>query len=283
MNTMLRISTLLLMAVAVVVPVTSYSAEAATQDGVGHVVLGSGQLVARASNGSERRLQRRSQVYRGETVVVGSNSFVQIRFSDGGLVSLRSGSEFRIDKYQFSGKEDSSESLIFSLLKGGLRTISGRIGKAYRESYRMNTPVATIGIRGTHYGVRSCLGDCGVGVADGWYIGVLEGSIVFTVGGKEYICNAGEYYFIPLNGGPPVKQVARGVVFGGFFDGEGQSGDPDVQDRHRPGYREPVIPGPKRDTMGGGTITTPGPTSPISPSISVGPVAPTVVPVVPWK
>jgi hypothetical protein len=212
------------------------------------VVLGSGQLVARAANGSERRLQRRSPVHKGETIVTGSNAFVQIRFSDGGLVSLRSGSEFQIDDYKFKGKEDGSEKAIFSLLKGGLRTISGRIGKTNKQNYRMNTPVATIGIRGTHYGARLCMGDCGAGVPDGWYIGVLEGSIVFTVDGKEYICDAGEYYFIPLDGGPPVMQVTKGVVFGGF---PGEGGVPGGQSGNkREGYKNPITSGPRKDSMG---------------------------------
>jgi hypothetical protein len=252
----MRLFTTLFVALVLVIPVTLHSANVAPQNGVGRVVLGSGKVVARAADGAERRLQRRSLVNTGETIMAGSNAFVQIRFSDGGLVSLRSNSEFRIDDYQFKGKEDGSEKATFSLLKGGLRTISGRIGKTNKANYRMNTPVATIGIRGTHYGVRQCLGDCGAGVPDGWYIGVLEGSIVFTVDGKEYVCNAGEYYFIPLNGGPPVKQVTKGVVFGGFpDDGGGQSSN--GRDRHKPGYDEPPISGPKSGVMG----SEPAPTS----------------------
>ncbi len=256
MNTLLRLTTTLLLALVLALPATLYSTEAAQKDGIGRVVLGSGQLIARAANGSERRLQRRSFVHAGETIVAGSNAFAQIRFSDGGLVSLRSGSEFRIDEYQFKGKEDGSEKATFSLLKGGLRTISGRIGKTHKKNYRMNTPVATIGIRGTHYGARLCLGDCGAGVQDGWYIGVLEGSIVITVGGKEYICDAGEYYFVPLNGGPPVKQVSKGVVFGGFPDENGGSGD---QGGYQPGdHNWSPVSDPKRENMG--DLTSPPPT-----------------------
>jgi hypothetical protein len=248
MNTLSRLFTTLFVALVLVIPVTLHSANVAPQDGIGRVVLGSGQVVARDASGAERRLKRRSLVNTGETVVAGSNAFVQIRFSDGGLVSLRSNSEFRIDDYRFKGEEDGSEKAVFSLLKGGLRTISGRIGKTNKANYRMNTPVATIGIRGTHYGVRLCMGDCGAGVPDGWYIGVLEGSIVFTVAGKEYICDAGEYYFIPLDGSPPVMQVTKGVVFGGFPD---EGGVPGGQGQRQPGgYDKSPISGPKRDSMG---------------------------------
>jgi hypothetical protein len=39
------------------------------------------------------------------------------------------------------------------LIKGGLRTISGLIGKSMKTAYEMKTTVATIGIRGTEYTV----------------------------------------------------------------------------------------------------------------------------------
>ena len=54
---------------------------------------------------------------------------------------------------------DSSRAF-FRLVKGGFRTVSGLIGKASQDDYRVNTPVATIGIRGTRYGVRICQGEC---------------------------------------------------------------------------------------------------------------------------
>ena len=48
----------------------------------------------------------------------------------------------------------------FRLVKGGFRSVSGVIGKLNREDYRVSTPVATIGIRGTVYSARLCEGPC---------------------------------------------------------------------------------------------------------------------------
>ncbi|MES2884276.1 MAG: hypothetical protein V4709_05700 [Pseudomonadota bacterium] len=48
----------------------------------------------------------------------------------------------------------------FRLVKGGFRSVSGVIGKLNREDYRVTTPVATIGIRGTVYSARLCQGAC---------------------------------------------------------------------------------------------------------------------------
>jgi hypothetical protein len=67
------------------------------------------------------------------------------------MVSLQPGSEYRIDDYNFSGSQDGAEKGFFSLLKGGLRTITGMIGRNNKAAYRVNTSVATIGIRGTEF------------------------------------------------------------------------------------------------------------------------------------
>lgn len=48
----------------------------------------------------------------------------------------------------------------FRLVKGGFRSVSGLIGKVNQDNYRVSTPVATIGIRGTRYSARLCQGDC---------------------------------------------------------------------------------------------------------------------------
>jgi hypothetical protein len=78
----------------------------------------------------------------------------QLRFTDGAMVSLQpQTTQFRIDAYEFKGQPDGSEKGFFSLLKGAMRTITGAIGKADRKAYRLDTAVATIGIRGTEYAV----------------------------------------------------------------------------------------------------------------------------------
>ena len=77
----------------------------------------------------------------------------QLRFTDGAMVSLQPRTQFRIDAYEFKGEADGSEKGFFSLLKGAMRTITGAIGKADRKAYRLDTAVATIGIRGTEYAV----------------------------------------------------------------------------------------------------------------------------------
>ena len=110
--------------------------------------IGDVQVVA--SGGQVRAARKGTEVNTGETVSTNAGR-AQLRFSDGAYVSLQPQSEFRIDDYRFEGKADGSERGIFSLLKGGLRTITGLVGRTNKQNYQVNTAVATIGIRGTEY------------------------------------------------------------------------------------------------------------------------------------
>ena len=82
------------------------------------------------------------------------NGRLQLSLVDGGKVSLQPNTVYKINKYEFSGKEDGSEYAFTELLKGGLRTVSGLIGHKNRERYQLKTAVATIGIRGTEFTVN---------------------------------------------------------------------------------------------------------------------------------
>ena len=111
-----------------------------------------GEVVAIQADGTRRQLARGAGVGVAETVDTGSGR-AQLRFTDGAMVSLQPQTQFRVDAYEFKGGADDSEKGFFSLLKGAMRTITGAIGKANRKAYRLDTAVATIGIRGTEYAV----------------------------------------------------------------------------------------------------------------------------------
>ncbi|MBI4989624.1 MAG: FecR domain-containing protein [Rhodocyclales bacterium] len=111
-----------------------------------------GDVVAVQPDGARRPLARGAEVMAGETVDTGSGR-TQLRFTDGAMVSLQPQTQFRIDAYEFKGEQEGNEKGFFSLLKGAMRTITGAVGKADRKAYRLDTAVATIGIRGTEYAV----------------------------------------------------------------------------------------------------------------------------------
>lgn len=143
---------------------------------VGRVLLAAGDTVAVRGNQSIR-LAFGAAVQDRDVLRTGPASNLQVRFVDESIVSVRENSEFRIDEFRFSGTEDGSERAFFSLLKGGLRVITGLVGRSNNKNYRMSTTTATIGIRGTDYAARLCQKDCsnsdGTLVRDGLYGRVL--------------------------------------------------------------------------------------------------------------
>ena len=135
---------LLLMALAAAFPLTAYASGAAS------VQFASGQVTAVNASGVQRPLTRGAEIGNGDTVRTAEGR-VQLRFTDGAMVSLQPQTDFRIDNYQYAGQTDGQEKGFFSLLKGGLRTITGLVGRVNRNNYKVSTQVATIGIRGTEY------------------------------------------------------------------------------------------------------------------------------------
>jgi hypothetical protein len=135
-------------------------------------------------DGNRLSLSRGDSLYEGDTLLTGEDGRVHLRFTDGGFVSLIPQSEFRIESWRYNGELDGSERLEMRLLKGGLRTISGRIGKMSRAAYELATRAATIGIRGTEYTV----------------LYLPDGSVSGTVAeGRIAVCNQGGCLDVPAS------------------------------------------------------------------------------------
>lgn len=118
-----------------------------------NVEFASGNPIAVSAGGQSRPLTKGSGLESGEAVNT-NDGRAQLRFSDGAYVSLQPQTVFRIDDYRYDNKTDGSEHGFFSLLKGGLRTITGLVGRTNKKNYRVTTTVATIGIRGTEYTIN---------------------------------------------------------------------------------------------------------------------------------
>ncbi len=143
----------------------------------GKVVFATGSASAVNASGASRSLRRGDEVFSGDSLRTSARSRLQVSFADGAYISVQPSSEYKIENYNYSGKEDGSERAFYRLLKGGIRAVTGYIGKRNRESYRVSTAVATIGIRGTGHNTRICDGDC-PGKKDGLYHSTWEGETV---------------------------------------------------------------------------------------------------------
>lgn len=119
-----------------------------------------------------------------------------MRFDDGAIISLQPNTEFRIDNFRFSGQQDGKERGFFSLLKGGLRALTGLVGRVNKDAYKVTTSVATIGIRGTEYTLA--------------YLGA-ESVAISTGEGAVEVCN-GAGCTILVSGDSAIIEGANGAA-----------------------------------------------------------------------
>ncbi len=121
----------------------------------GSVVMAKGAVTATDAANETRFLGRGSEVNTGDRVVTADKSFAVISFADGTKTTLRPGSELVIEKYSH-GEADKQDEAVFDLVRGGLRAVSGIIGKENPDGFRVNTIAASMGIRGTAWDIRVC-------------------------------------------------------------------------------------------------------------------------------
>ncbi|MBV8802459.1 MAG: FecR domain-containing protein [Gammaproteobacteria bacterium] len=142
-----RLSIFFLCSISCVYPLTCNAAPTA----IGLVVWVTGAIKATMPGTSERSLTRRSAVYEADTLTTDGNSSGEIVFTDNSILSLHNNTTLEIAKYHFTKNAVSENSETLNLIKGGFRTITGAITKENPQSYKVNTPVATIGVAGTVY------------------------------------------------------------------------------------------------------------------------------------
>lgn len=245
MNALIRtISLTLLLAT-----VCSGDAAAAEIPAAGQVMLLTGHGSALGADGNAiRELHKDDAVFAGEMISAATNSYVNLRFTDHSFILLRPNTRMLVEAYAYppvaetsvppvaaattsvpatSAKKpgaatsssiaaSSAKVGFFRLLKGGFRAVSGLIGKIDREEYRVSTPVATIGIRGTDYYVYQCDAMCendpviaeliGNGklppnIAGGTLVGVYRGAVqVDSFTGKSTRVEAGQFLLTMADG-----------------------------------------------------------------------------------
>jgi len=136
---------------------------------IGRVVWIKGELHAIMPNKEERILQKMSIIYLSDILTTDDKSQAQIAFTDNTLMTFRPGTRFVIDQYVYKPqtKKGSVGKFIMNLIQGGFRTITGLIAKSNPSDYQVNTPVATIGVRGTDYTVAIDKGQLYIGYYKG--------------------------------------------------------------------------------------------------------------------
>jgi hypothetical protein len=149
----------------------------------------------------------------GDIVMTGAGGYARMEMTDGGEMVLRPDSQLKVESYSFVEAKPAQDSFIFSMLKGGLRTVTGLIGKRGRkEAYEGRTVTATIGVRGTQYDMRVCQANCGA-LADGTYLAVRYGAIQTSNAQGTLAVAAGQVAFVAPQRSPVMLPRDPGIGF----------------------------------------------------------------------
>jgi len=165
----------------------------------------------------QRVAQRAAEFYEGESIVTAVGALAQLRMTDGALMSVRGDTEIKLERFSYAGEQDRNASFLMSVLKGGLRSITGVIGRQNRERYRIKTATVTIGVRGTDFEiVHVPLQAASPEVPAGTYDHVFEGvTSMENRAGVMLLVSRDQTAFAALQGTtPPVLVAPPAALFG---------------------------------------------------------------------
>jgi hypothetical protein len=194
----------LLIALLLIFSSVSFAAETE----VGRVTHLSGPLFAKKADGTTRVLSINSAVEQGDALVTEKKTYARIKFTDGGEVNMRPGTQLKVSQYNFDQDKPKEDKAVFDLIKGGMRSITGMIGKrGDQDSYKLITETAVAGVRGTTYECKICAGNCG-SIPNGLYLFVLQGIVNVSNNAGSQNLSAGQYVYV--QSGTSVPKILPG-------------------------------------------------------------------------
>ncbi|WP_162232286.1 FecR family protein [Methylogaea oryzae] len=124
----------------------------------GHVVFSRGACAAlvEGADNAPRLLGSAAEIYEGDLIQTGNDSFVVVEFADKARITIRPNSSFRVQKYATQGAQEAQ----LVLEKGGISADVGQIAKSNPEKFQVDTPVASIKSQGAGFNARICDKDC---------------------------------------------------------------------------------------------------------------------------
>lgn len=181
---MLRILSIAVMALALLFGANGAQA---ARIGVASVVK---NTVNGSNGGNTRVINVGAGVFQNELISTGAESSAQLLFRDETSLTIGANARLTLDRFVYNPNRKTGD-VVVNVLQGTFRFVSG---SAVPGSYKIKTPVASIGLRGTV--VEGFVG------ADGSLLLVIvQGSVVVTTAdGTVITLNAGQYITVSSSG-----------------------------------------------------------------------------------
>lgn len=167
----------LFFALVCMVSASAWAAGGYVFDVVGDVSIVVGKAEAQRAN-------KNDAIASGMVINTGDKSHAVLKFEDGQVVVMQANSSFHVREYRYESQQVEKSNIAFAMLKGGMRFITGLIGQHNKDAFKLATPNATIGIRGTEFMVA--MGNSPM------YSQVVTGSISMTNAAGTAVFTAGQ-------------------------------------------------------------------------------------------
>lgn len=117
-------------------------------------------------------------LYSGDTLAV-KEGVAQVRFEDDSIFVVPGASRLRIDSFKMPSAS-SGGTAIYTLVDGGVRTITGSVSKGSKDQYELRTEEGTVTVAGSAYLAIRCQGSCARKYKAGLYVKGESGVIFMT-------------------------------------------------------------------------------------------------------
>ncbi|WP_342618519.1 hypothetical protein [Rhodoferax sp. GW822-FHT02A01] len=158
-----------------------------------------GVVTARSlGSATTHELKMGDAVYVGERVQASSTGEAVLKTDDAGVIAIRPNAIFVVEK--FAAKGSATDGQTIHILRGALRMISGWLSFSSKENYKLTTPSATVGIRGTDHEpfVISTEMSVDMDQPEGTYDKVVSGGTVLQSPVGEVAVDPGKVGFAPV-------------------------------------------------------------------------------------
>jgi hypothetical protein len=158
------------------------------QSAVATTVTGTVQVQTGAA--SARPLRQGDEVRQGDTISTGAASSAVLKFDDGQIAALTANSRMTITAYQYNPQARTGNVLL-SLINGGMRAITGLIGRNQPDRVAFRAATATIGIRGSDGNIATDGENVTVSTNDGVFTITVLGQTITIPAGQAVLLASG--------------------------------------------------------------------------------------------
>jgi len=138
-------------------PAGTQSASQPAKAVVGTIKVVTGLVNLQTAEGKNKFASAGTKLNVGDVINTQAKSTTVLEFVDTTQVALRPNTRFVVENYEYQPEQPIADKAEFKLVKGGLRTLTGLIGKrGSADAFSMKSETATIGIRGTDFTARIC-------------------------------------------------------------------------------------------------------------------------------